>query len=194
MSSFQDPGPRTVPPTDSLFFALQPDEATARAIAELAARLRARHGLRGKVQAPELMHVTLHYMGRFHGIPEEILDRSRKALAAFRAAPFEVCFDRVRSFHRDANSPVVLAGGEALAPLHQFQAQLRTTLLAGQLPAPEKTPFTPHVTLLRDDREVLEEAIEPVCWKVHDFVLVRSLQGRGQHQVMARFPLQAGAA
>lgn len=190
MSLFGGSAQPPAPATDTLFFALQPDATTAQAIVEMAGRLRQQHGLRGRVQGAQLMHVTLYFVGGFHGVPQDIVDRACAALASFRAEPFQVCFDRVLSFRRKSNRPVVLVGGEALAPLHRFQQRLRATLVGAHLPEPEKTSFTPHVTLLRDDREMPEQAIEPVCWQVREFVLVRSLQGRGQHEVLARFPMQ----
>jgi 2'-5' RNA ligase len=86
--------------------------------------------------------------------------------------------------------PLVLVGGQSLQPVRLFQQRLREVLLGGHLPPPDPAPFVPHVTLLRDDRQVPEQPVEPLCWRARDFVLVRSLQGRGQHQVLARFPLQ----
>jgi 2'-5' RNA ligase len=189
MSMFDDGAHPSVAPTDVLFFALQPDATAASAIADLAARLRSRYGLKGKLQSPERLHVTLYFMGNFRGVPQEIVDRACNALAAFRAPSFEVCFDRVMSFRRKSNRPVVLVGGELLTPLQQFQSQLSTALVRAHLPDPEKMTFTPHVTLLRDDREVPEQGVNPVRWTAREFVLVHSLFGRGQHRVLARFPL-----
>jgi RNA 2',3'-cyclic 3'-phosphodiesterase len=174
---------------DPLFFALQLDAGSAATALDLALRLRSQYGLKGKPQSPGLLHVTLHFMGYSPGDPREIVQRACKALQGFRAPPFEVCFDRVLSFRRKSRRPLVLVGGAALAPLLHFQQQLRSALLLAHLPDPEKLTFTPHITLLRDDREVPEQGIAPLCWKVRDFVLLRSLHGRGEHQVLARFPL-----
>jgi 2'-5' RNA ligase len=129
--------------------ALQPDAGTASKIADLAVQLRTQHGLKGKPQSAELLHVTLYFMGHFPGVPQEIVDRSSKALAAFRAPSFDVCFDRVLSFRGTSRRPVVLVGGELLAPLHQFQSRVRSAL-------------------------------------------VRSVHGRGEHQVLARYLLDEG--
>lgn len=189
ISLFNEP-PRALPVTDTLFFALQPDSETAQHLAGLAQRLRSQYGLKGRAQGPALMHVTLHFLGGFHGVPQEMVDRAGVALAGLREPGFEVCFDRVLSFRRKSNRPLVLVGGEALAPLRAFQGRLRRVLVKAHLPDPERTAFTPHVTLLRDDREVPEQDIEPVRWRVRDFVLVRSLQGHGRHEVLARYPLQ----
>ena len=50
--------------------------------------------------------------------------------------------------------------------------------------------FVPHVTLLRDKRHLLPSMpVEPIEWKVTEFVLVHSLLGETTHRVLARFPL-----
>jgi 2'-5' RNA ligase len=191
MSLFDAGAQPSVAGRDVLFFALQPDAAIAGAMAEFATRMRSQYGLKGKVQRPALLHVTLYVVGRFDGVPQEIVDRAGSALAAFHPPSFEVCFDRVLSFSGRSNRPLVLVGGDSPGPLHEFQGRLRTVLLRAHVPEMQKMAFTPHVTLLRDDRGVPEQAIEPVRWTAREFVLVRSLQGLGQHQVLARFPLEA---
>ena len=50
------------------------------------------------------------------------------------------------------------------------------------------THFTPHVTLLYGARGVEEHPIEPICWTVSEFVLIRSRKG---HDYLARWSLQA---
>jgi 2'-5' RNA ligase len=50
------------------------------------------------------------------------------------------------------------------------------------------------VTLLYDlhddkDNPGVSEYLEPISWIVHEFVLVRSLLGRSQYEVLARWPL-----
>jgi 2'-5' RNA ligase len=50
--------------------------------------------------------------------------------------------------------------------------------------------FTPHVTLLYDDRMVPEQAVEPISWRVREFVLTHSLLGKTQHVELGRWPLR----
>ena len=54
---------------------------------------------------------------------------------------------------------------------------------------PRKAAITPHVTMLYDERAVEDHAIEPVRWTVRDFVLVHSLRGQGQYNILGRWPL-----
>ena len=48
----------------------------------------------------------------------------------------------------------------------------------------------PGMTLLYGDREIKEEAIEPIDWTVREFVLVHSLLGRNRYSALARWPLR----
>jgi 2'-5' RNA ligase len=53
--------------------------------------------------------------------------------------------------------------------------------------------LTPHLTLLRDKLRVAEQAIEPIAWIVHEFVLVHSARGangRTEHVALARWPMR----
>lgn len=178
--------------TDRLFFALQPDAVTAAAIAALAARLHAQLGLKGKPLAPERLHVTLQFIGAFAGLPQEIVNRACDAAAALTAPQFDVCFDRVMSFSRtDSRRPVVLVGGDSLGPLYDFQKRFKAAMLRADVPDASGMSFTPHITLLNGDRPLAEQRVEPFCWTVREFALVRSLVGRGQHENLARFPLNA---
>ena len=59
--------------TDSLFFAIYPDAAAAGCIARLAQRVQAEHGVKAKPVAMERFHVTLHHLGAFAGMPEDVV-------------------------------------------------------------------------------------------------------------------------
>ncbi len=177
-------------PTDRLFFAIFPSEDAAERIAQLAQQLRAKHGLKGKLLATGRFHVTLHHLGDFVGLPQGIVAAACGAAASVAMPPFEVTFDRAMSFNRPSNRPFVLRGGAGLAALMPFQQALNTALNhAGLGGGKANAHFTPHVTLLYDDRDVAEQAIEPITWTVNEFVLVRSLIGKTLHIQLARWPL-----
>jgi 2'-5' RNA ligase len=65
-----EPPPRL---TDRLFFAIFPDPPTAGHIAQLARRLRREHALKGRPLATQRFHVTLHYLGNYAGLPQDIV-------------------------------------------------------------------------------------------------------------------------
>ena len=104
-----------------------------------------------------------------------------------RTEPFEVSFDRTASFRgRSGNRPFVLIGEKGLLRLQSFRQMLGAAMTRRGLRRLANTNFTPHVTLLYDARGVDEYPIEPIGWKVTEFVLVRSLNG---HEHLVRWPL-----
>ena len=147
---FDGGAPAPAAPTDLLFFALQLEAAAARATADLAMRLRTQYGLKGKPLPPERLHITLYFLGGFPGVPQDLVDSACNALAALREPSFDVCLDRVLSFRGKSNRPVVLVGGDSLAPLHQFQGRLRSALLRAHIAEPGKEG---HVHSARDSAQ-----------------------------------------
>jgi 2'-5' RNA ligase len=176
----------------SLFFALRPDEATARQIHAMAMRLRDANGLRGKLLPVDTLHVTLCYLGAFTGVPPELLEGVDLVGHAQRAMPFELAFDRILSLHGNRKLlPVVLCRADDCAPLTALRARLGAAL-SGIGRKYEPRVFRAHVTLLYDTVEIPEQQVGPISWTVRELLLVRSLIGQGHHEVLARYPL-AGA-
>ncbi len=181
-------------PRDRLFFAIFPDSDSATYVSQLAHRLRGEHGLKGKPLATDRFHITLQLIGDFAGLSPRIVAAAREAASTVVMPPFEVAFDRVMSFSgRPSNRPFVLRGGDVdLAALVAFQRSLCAALAKVGLVA--KSAFTPHVTLLYDDRLVTEQLVEAVRWTAHEFVLVHSLLGKTVHVPLARWPLLSQTA
>jgi 2'-5' RNA ligase len=179
-------------PTDRLFFAVFPDAAAAARIARLAQDLRSELGLKGNPRGTERFHVTLQYLGDYAGLQPDIVAAAAGAAATVEVPPFDVAFDRVRSFAaRPRNRPVVLCAGEGVTALSAFRQILVAATDKIGLGREAQPPYTPHVTLLYDDHLVPERPIEPVGWTVREFVLVHSLLGRAVHVPLARWPLQS---
>jgi 2'-5' RNA ligase len=178
-------------PTDRLFFAIFPDAHAAARIAQLAQRLRGEHGLNGRPVATDRFHVTLHHLGDYAGLPQEIVTKAGEGAATVAMPSFEVAFDRALSFSgRPHKRPFVLRGGENVVALTTLQQALGMALRKAGLGRLAEPQFTPHVTLLYDDHIVTEQAIETISWTVHEFVLVHSLLGRTVHVPLARWPLR----
>jgi 2'-5' RNA ligase len=166
---------------DRLFFALRPDEAATQRIHELAQRMRAVYELAGEPLLPEHLHVTLHFLGDHAGLPPALLAAAETAGRNMRAAPFELAFDRVMSFRRKRNPPLVLCRDELCAPL---------MVLRHQLGAERAHGFKPHVTLLYDRTMVPGQEVAPISWTATEVLLIHSLIGRKQHRVLGRYPLR----
>lgn len=177
-------------PTDRLFFAVFPDAAAAARIAQLAQCLRDEQGLKGRPLETERFHVTLHYIGDYAGLPQDIVAAAVEAAATVEMPPFEVAFDRALSFSaRPGNRPLVLRGGEGLVELAALQRTLGAALNKTGFGGRKNSQYTPHVTLLYDDCLVAERPVETVEWTVDEFVLVHSLLGRPVHVPLARWRL-----
>lgn len=177
------------PPTDSVFFAIFPDAEAAAHIAHLAQRLRDKHGLTGKPLAARRFHVSLHYVADH--LPQNIVAAANEAVSRIAMPPFRIGLDHAKSLgRREHNRPFVLGGGDGVAGLVRFQHMLGTAMQEAGLGRWIGPSWLPHLTLLYDDRDIKVEAIEPVSWTVHEFVLVHSFLGRTRHIPLARWPLR----
>jgi 2'-5' RNA ligase len=176
--------------TDRLFFAVFPAAQAAARMARLALQLRDEHGLHGKPLQTERFHVTLHHLGDYAGLPQDVVGMASKAAAAVTSLPFALAFDRVASFSSaPRNRPFVLRGDGGLAALMAFQQALGVAMTKAGLGRWAKPGYTPHVTLLYDDHSVVEQAVETITWTAHEFVLVHSLIGQTRHVPLLRWPL-----
>jgi 2'-5' RNA ligase len=177
-------------PADGLFFAVLPDEFTAADISRLVQRQCRAHGLKGKPILAERLHVSLHYVGDYAGLPRGIVAAGCEAAAAVAMSAFDVAFDRVVSFGgRSSNQPFVLRGGDGVMGLLALHRRLGVALQKVGLWRWVKLHYEPHLTLLYDDRCVAEQAIDTVSWTLREFVLVHSLHGQGRYVILGRWPL-----
>lgn len=181
-------------PTDRLFFAIFPDAPAARCTAETAGRLSDQHGLTGRPLAPRRFHVSLHCLGDYAGVPNDIVAKAREAAANLAATPFGLMFDLAGSFAGQRRKlPLVLRSGDSPLPLIAFQRALGEAMARNGLGRFVSPLYTPHMTLLYDARYVEPRPVEPVGWTVREFVLVRSLLGLTMHIPLARFRLRGAA-
>jgi 2'-5' RNA ligase len=180
-------------PTDRLFFAIFPDACAAGHLARLTAALRLHHGLKGKPLARERFHVSLHHVGDYARLPQDIAALACDVASGVVLPPFTVAFNSVASFRgRPDNQPFVLRGDDGVVGLLALQQRLAAAMTKAGLGrlAPH---YTPHVTLMYGDRGVAEQAVGPICCAVREFVLVHSLLGRSRYVALARFPLRGQA-
>lgn len=180
-------------PTDRLFFAIRPDGDAAARTAKLARDERHANALRGKPLATDKLHVTLHYLGDYPGLPLDIVAAASDTAAAIAFPPFEIALDCVMAFGRSGRRPIVVGtrGGGA-AGLKAFRQVLAVALADAGLALPDKRPFVPHMTLLYGDRSVDEHPVAPIEWIAHEFLLVRSLinQQDRRHEALGRWRLR----
>lgn len=177
------------PAVDGVFFALFPDEAAAANLARTAQQLCIRHRIGARTVAPERLHVSLFGLGKHAGLPPGLVTALIEIAEEIVIPPFDVVLDRAMSFIGRPR-PLVLCGGEGIDRLMSFQRQLGGAIQDRGL-GRVKMPYTPHITLLYDDRGIEAHAIEPVRWTVKEFVLVHSVLGRSRHIPLGRWPLRA---
>ena len=185
-------GFETRSPSDRLFFAMHPGPRAAQRIVALAELLRTKHDLRGKPLPADRVHITLHHLGDHCGLPESLIEAARAAAARIAMPPFDLTLDCVASFSGRGKRPCVLRNESAGAnqALHALQSDLGQRLREAGLVRYIERRFTPHVTLLYDERGIIPEAVPPITWTVRSFALVHSLLGRGEHRVLAEWNFQ----
>ncbi|SAK73941.1 2'-5' RNA ligase [Caballeronia glebae] len=187
-----DPAPareRSERLTDSLFFALYPDAAAAARIADLAARLRIGHKLRAKAIPADRLHLTLHHLGAFAGVPADVAAQARAAASQIALPSIDVTLDRIESFSGRRAKRALVLSGDVTESLDALEQTLGAALQAAGIVLSRHPHFAPHVTLLYDEHRVARQCVEPIAWTAREFALVRSLLGKSQYEVLARWPL-----
>ena len=177
-------------PTDRIFYGIIPDQTDAVRIEETAFSLRARHGLTGHLIPADRLHVTLCHIGDYDGLPAHFVEQAKETASKIKMPPFDAMFDRVMSFRggNDRN-PFVLGTSDDNAALHELRQSLFTALKTYGPGCRSGSKFTPHITLLYDDRLVAEHPIEPLRLQFREFVLIHSLLNHKTHIHVARWPL-----
>jgi RNA 2',3'-cyclic 3'-phosphodiesterase len=171
--------------TGQLFLAILPDVDASAEIYRKAMILKRANGFQGALTPRDRLHVTLFSLT---GLPQSASERVSEAIEEARAGPFDVSFDLTMSFKgRPGSRPFVLTGGAGLDPLKSFRRRLAASMKSKALGFPGRREFTPHVTLLFDERAAEENPIGPIVWTARHVVLIHSLRG---HVHLAQWPLQ----
>ena len=179
------------PGSNSLFFAVLPEAEVADRIEALATRLRAGHGLSGRLIPASRLQVTAMPIADYATLLDYDVSAAMRAAQSVVAKPFDIAFNRIQSFgNPGGNQPLVLRCSDGLGAFGQLQTALMTALKANDYDAQAPAADTPHITLLYDRRAVDETFLEePVGWTVREFALVYSVYGEGRHMHLGRWPL-----
>jgi 2'-5' RNA ligase len=178
-------------PTDRLFFAICPDAHAAARITAAAQKLCGEAALSAKPFAPKRFHISLHHLGDYVGVPNDVIAKACEAASSLSESGFDVRFDRAGSFMGGRRKlPLVLRGGNAIIPVIAFQHALGEAMKRCGLGRWVASRYTPHVTLLYDQRYVEAREVEPIEWTVREFVLIHSMLGKTKHTHLARWPLR----
>ncbi len=184
-------------PTDTLFIGIFPPlSPIAAQLTQVALQLRDLNGLWGNPIATERFHITLHKLGRYDGVPPHIVANASRAAASIAPTfqPFSVTFDRAYSFlahSSPSNRPFVLHESSPSPALQELFRALGSALGNHNVPNSGKSAFTPHITLLYDAKDILDQPVQPLTWRVTEFVLIHSLHGQTIHRPLGRWTLGA---
>ena len=166
-----------------VFFALWPDDATARAMSQLAASM-------VPPQARKMRRDTLHLTLAFVGdVPVDALSAILRVgdQTAWPALRFDI--DRIAHWPHNG---IVWAGCTHTPPaLAELAASLHAGLKAAGFALRERD-FVAHVTLARKARAlaVAEPRVAPIQWRVRDGVLAASTRtaSGAEYRVLRRWP------
>ena len=175
-----------------LFFAVRPPPDVAAGIDRVAAGARHSGLLRGHWLRPEKYHVTVHFLGSFAFVPEDLLERAKSAADALRLRAFDVVLDRLASFPGRRQSPcILLCAAAADAALQDMWRTLRDACDSVGATAPAQERYVPHLTIAYANR-ALPEAIpvEPVHWRAQELLLLHSDVGNAAHKPLASWALE----
>ena len=166
-----------------LFLACWPDQALQELLYDLAQHLQEKHG--GKATARENIHLTLVFLGQVQRHKEQQL---RQQLRMLDFKQFDLELDQTGSFtHCRINWVGPGNMPEELKNLHQALKDVSQGLGFHT----EERPYKPHVSLLRNADNQINETIEPMPWKVDRYCLIESkLKSEGvQYDLLEEFQL-----
>jgi 2'-5' RNA ligase len=150
------------------------------------AHLIGRMPLTSRSRGSDLLHATMLSLGDMATMKGDVFAAIRHVLSTLPAEAFRVVFDRV-----EADNKVRLAGSEPIRGALRFQETLRRAFRDAGLTVPRQMP-RPHITLdYRWSGPAGREPIDPISWRVDDYVLIESVHGEGRHIEHGRWPLRA---
>lgn len=165
-------------------------------LGRLAGRLGNRPGPRVRWVRPELMHLTLVFVGE---VADEFVARAVRALERTVAElpGFECQLSGLGAFPRPAGARIVWVGvGTGRDELRKLQSSVTGALVQIGF-RPESRAFTPHLTLGRlrepaDVRMLVEGRFESEAFPVSSLTVFRSVLGPGgpEYTELALLPLK----
>lgn len=202
--------PRPAAAMARVFFALLPNRRCAQRLQSLADDLAARFG--GRAMPPETLHLTLAFLGDVSVDRLPVLlamagavadDAGQWAPAGSESGALRgvLPLDRLGYWARQR---LLWAGSAAFPPaLRALAGQLAERTRAMGVAVP-RSPFVPHVTLVRrlvlapaesglEGLDLLKDA--PLVWPWHEFVLLRSLRSGAvpSYESLGRWRIRADA-
>ena len=185
--------------TVRVFFAIWPDAAAQRQLAELAERLEA--DCDGRKVRAENIHLTLVFLGEVSINRLDALCQAANEVQGTGVRAFDFAVEEVRYWKHNR----IAYAGTAKVPqgLLDLVNALQSALSAAGFTFDQQASYVPHITLVRkarcpapsiELRTGLPELTQPIVWPVREWVLVKSGQanGRSGYTPIGRWPLAPG--
>lgn len=171
----------------NLFFALVPDEATRKAIRQVATAVQASAG-EGRALNPERYHMTLQYLGAFAPLDPRVVAAACQAADSVALPAFELVLDTTGAF---ASAKVWWLGSHTVPDgLRTLWATLNDALARHGVKPQSRSELVPHVTLRRETREAVPtHPFAPIHWRVDALVLIDGEYGQ-PYKPVRRWPLR----
>jgi 2'-5' RNA ligase len=191
-SLFGDPAPRERTDLHRLFFALWPQDEVRAALQAAARGIESARQPGGRMIGAHRYHLTMQFLGDFDQLPEDIVERAKTAAAVVNAAAFDLHVNQAGSF-KNNSIPWWLGCDRQPAELATLWDRLGVALAkTGVRIKAGHRADAPHITIVRDANAHLHPpvAIEPIVWRVADFVLIHSQLGsRNAYNVLGQWSL-----
>ncbi len=138
-----------------------------------------------------MLHATMLPIGDRMAIDGATLANLTAALGGMAAASFHIVFDRIEA----SRDKVLLTGSEPIRGVLRFQEKLCEALggagLAPFFPKVPRRTVRPHITLdYRWSGPPGGAPVDPISWRVDDYVLIESVWGQARHIERGRWPLR----
>ena len=186
---FGELGPEWPLHEQPVFFGLRAPAAISHQVNRVTRDLLCRLGKDADEVAAERRHISLHTIGDYRSLPRRRLHAAHWLADSAVLDEFSITFDKVTTFRRrrDGKWPIVMNG--ANTDLTAFHQTLVDRLKGDRSGA--RRQFAPHMTVIYSPEPIAQQPIAPISFRATEFVLIRSIQGRGEHRLLGRWPLRA---
>ena len=175
---------------DRVYFAVLPDANARAEIARLGSRLPRDYRLAEEPFDLNRLHVSLCFLAMHRDFTDALMAKANEAASAVTMRPFSVAFNCMTRFSTGPGKrPLVLIGDDGVSGLTALQLALVAAMRDAGFRRRARASYTPHITLMYGTPPIDEQMITPIRRTVRDFVLVRSLHGKGRHMHIERWPL-----
>lgn len=172
-----------------LFLALVPGEEVARQAQAAAWDVAKAQQLHGRMLRPSRYHVTLHFLGDYPMLREDVVRACTAAAGKVVVPSFELVLDEVAGF-KGREPPCILRCSQVPPALEQLWDELRRALLLAGAGQHLERQFTPHLTYAYSDGAVPATVpIEPIRWRVERLSLLHNVVGAGDYRTLESWQL-----